>query len=100
MKAVVTGASRGIGKGIAISLGKLGYDVWITGRSFSGLSEVKRLVESNGVQCSILTCDHADFSASVKVFESIEDVTFDIVVNNAWGGMCQGHWDTSDFHLV
>jgi len=86
MKAIVTGASRGVGRGIAISLGKLGYDVFITGRTESALFNLKKEVEANAVQCKTLVCDHSDLAATVKTFESIEDTSFDIVVNNAWGG--------------
>ena len=86
MKAIVTGASRGIGKGIAISLAKLGYDVHITGRTESDLHEVKLAVEFYGVQCTSHVCDHLDMLSTIKVLESIEGIGFDIVVNNAWGG--------------
>jgi len=86
MKAIITGASRGVGRGIAISLAKVGYDVVITGRTASALSNVRKEIEANDVQCEILVCDHSDLAATVQAFESIEDTSFDIVVNNAWGG--------------
>lgn len=86
MKAMITGASRGVGKGIAISLAKRGYDIFITGRAESSLAEVKKIVESYSRECTVLVCDHADLTSTVATFTSIEHNTFDIVVNNAWGG--------------
>ncbi len=86
MKAIITGASRGIGKGIAISLAKQGYDVYVTGRSKEDLARIRDEIEAIGQTCAVLPCDHSDMNSTVKLFQSIEDIRFDIIVNNAWGG--------------
>lgn len=51
--AVVTGASRGIGKGVALSLGQQGYTVYVTGRSSGGTTtnEVTDIVMLCGTCC-------------------------------------------------
>jgi dehydrogenase/reductase SDR family protein 1 len=96
--ALVTGASRGIGKGIALELGQAGATVHITGRTieagkaavelpgtiFQTAAEVTEL----GGECIALQCDHTDDHAVEAVFERIrrEHGMLDILVNNAWGG--------------
>lgn len=86
MKAIVTGASRGVGRGIAIALAKQGYDLHVTGRSRGHLDALVREVAALGRRCITLPCDHADFASTVETFEALGDIRFDIVVNNAWGG--------------
>ena len=54
MNAIITGASRGIGKGVAVSLAKQGYDIHITGRSETNLSLIKKEIEKLGKQCITL----------------------------------------------
>ena len=103
---LVTGASRGIGKGIALALGEAGATVYVTARtvkegkatvSVSGnlhqtASEVTQLGAASGGRGIALPCDHADRTgddAQVRaVFERIkaEQGRLDILVNNVWGG--------------
>ena len=69
--ALVTGASRGIGKGLAIGLGEAGALVYITGRSMNqtsstdsisgSLLDTKSAVEKAGGICIAVTVDHSDF---------------------------------------
>lgn len=79
--AVVTGASRGVGKGIALQLIAAGAHVFVTGRSASEL----RYVEGNG---TVLLCDHRHDEQVDQVFRRIlEDAGHvDVLVNNVWGG--------------
>ncbi len=84
--ALVTGASRGIGRGTAISLAKQGFDVYVTGRTESNLAKLRNEVEALGQNCTAIACDHNSLPDTVRVFESLENLTFDIVVNNAWSG--------------
>ncbi|MFT7006453.1 MAG: dehydrogenase/reductase SDR family protein 1 [Colwellia sp.] len=96
--ALVTGASRGIGKGIALSLGEAGATVYITGRTvkkgksascLSGtihqtVEEVRKL----GGKCIAIQCDHRIDSEVKAVFRRIsaENNNLNILVNNVWAG--------------
>jgi NAD(P)-dependent dehydrogenase (short-subunit alcohol dehydrogenase family) len=90
--ALVTGASRGIGKGIATELGVAGAMVYVTGRSSSPKSalpgtigETVAVIRSLGGSAIALACDHADDNAVRAVFDQIEKDTsrLDLLVNNA-----------------
>lgn len=91
---VVTGASRGIGKGIALGLGEAGATVYVTGRSTGGAGaglpgtveetadEVTRL-SGTGVAAR---CDHRVDSEVAAVFDRVreEQGRLDVLVNNAF----------------
>jgi NAD(P)-dependent dehydrogenase (short-subunit alcohol dehydrogenase family) len=91
--AVVTGASRGAGKGIAIALGEAGATVYVTGRSvadgdssFGGtVSETADLVTRAGGKGVAVALDHADDKTVPALFERVkaEHGRLDILVNNA-----------------
>lgn len=98
--ALVTGATRGIGKGIAITLGTAGATVYITGRSQNnanptdpvsgGLSETQTAIEKAGGTCIPCQVDHADDSQVQQLFEQIKTEQkgqLDILVNNVYGGV-------------
>lgn len=101
---VVTGASRGIGKGIARALGEEGCTVYVTGRtSGSGertIEETARLVDEAGGEGRPVRCDHGDDDQIAGLFARVADEAghLDLLVNNvykipdppAWGG---GFWD-------
>src|SRR3979409_122823 len=91
--AVVTGASRGAGKGIGIALGKVGATVYVTGRSVADVdspyggtvSETADLVTRAGGKGVAITLDHADDEAVAALFARVkaEHGRLDILVNNA-----------------
>src|ERR1700744_2332818 len=90
--AVVTGASRGAGKGIAISLGESGATVYVTGRSadpsteFGGsVFETAQAVTDAGGKGIPVIVDHADEKQVEALFERVkqEQGRLDILVNNA-----------------
>lgn len=86
MKALVTGASRGIGKEIAIALAEAGANVAINYRSSEdGASDVAKKIESFGVSTWIYPADISDYNETVKMKEQIEKYfgNIDILVNNA-----------------
>lgn len=85
--AVVTGAGRGIGKGVAVGLGELGATVFVTGRKRPALEATCDLVRrAGGVGVPVL-CDHSDDAQVARAFEEIGKATggrLDILVNNAF----------------
>lgn len=103
----VTGASRGIGRGVALALGAAGWTVWITARSGAGVStshlpgtvdEVAHAVDAAGGHGVAVRCDHRDDPAVAAVAERIraESGRLDLLVNNAWGGyerLNAGAWE-------
>ncbi|MCM5554300.1 SDR family NAD(P)-dependent oxidoreductase [Pleomorphomonas sp. NRK KF1] len=84
-KALVTGASRGIGQAIAVALAGAGADVAITARNASSLGETSAAIEALGRQVVALAHDVRDVAGSRTVVErAAEDLGgLDIVVNNA-----------------
>ena len=84
--ALVTGASRGIGEAIAITLAKHGYDLIITSsKSHLALENVSRKIEATGARCLWMTSDVASYADTQKLFERIALFTdhLDLMVNNA-----------------
>src|SRR4029077_14156615 len=91
--AVVTGASRGIGKGIALGLGKAGATVYVTGRSHQKdesrwpgtISATAQELTSLGGHGIPVRCDHRNDSEVEAVFKRVQDEQnhLDILVNNA-----------------
>src|SRR5919202_3939853 len=79
--ALVTGASRGVGKGVALELAEAGATVYITGRS----PEDMRYISGKG---TAVECDHRDDEQVQSVFRRIADEKgrLDVLVNNVWGG--------------
>ena len=96
--AVVTGASRGVGKGIALGLGEARATVYVTGRSSEEKQDVEKLggtvfstaeaVTAIGGKGIAIQCDHRDDAQVEAAFKQIvkESKRIDILVNNAWGG--------------
>jgi NAD(P)-dependent dehydrogenase (short-subunit alcohol dehydrogenase family) len=91
--AIVTGASRGIGKGIAQRLAREGARVVMTARGAAALDEVARGIEAAGGSVIPMACDagvERDVEAMFKqVLETLGSV--DIVVNNAAWASPQAH---------
>ncbi len=84
----VTGASRGVGRGIAEALGESGFDVWLSGRDEAALAETAARVEALGGRATPLRCDHRDDARVDALFGSLLERhgRLDVLVNNAWGG--------------
>lgn len=84
--ALITGATRGIGKQIAISLSKEGYNIALNYRKENEeLSNLKAEIEQNGVKCLTVQGDISNFEDCEKiakqVIENFENI--DVLVNNA-----------------
>lgn len=86
--ALVTGASRGVGRGIAIGLGEYGSKVYITGRNLEALNETAEAVRSAGGTCIPVQCDHRYDNQTKAVLERIKSdgCMISILANCAWGG--------------
>jgi NAD(P)-dependent dehydrogenase (short-subunit alcohol dehydrogenase family) len=96
--ALVTGASRGGGKGIALVLGEEGATVFVTGRSVRGepttlgrpgtIDDTADEVTRRGGTGIAVRCDHTDDERVEALFERIRDEhgRLDLLVNNAWSG--------------
>jgi len=78
--ALVTGATRGVGHGVAVGLAHAGARVFATGRSIA--------TTNLGKDIEALTCDHTDDAAVTEVFRHIQETAgrLDILVNVAWSG--------------
>ncbi len=81
--ALVTGASRGIGRGAAVALGEAGATVYVTGRSAA--EQTAALVDAAGGRGVAVPCDHRDDVAVASVFQRVVDEAgrLDLLVNNA-----------------
>lgn len=96
--ALVTGASRGGGKGIALVLGEQGATVYVTGRSVRGqpttlgrpgtIDDTAEEVTLRGGSGIAVRCDHSDDAQVEALFDRIRgnQGRLDLLVNNAWSG--------------
>ncbi len=102
---VVTGASRGAGRGIALVLGEAGATVYVSGRSVRTRSPVRgargtiddtaELVDAGGGVGVAVRCDHTVDEQVARLFARVEREHghLDLLVNNVWGGY-ERHGDT------
>ncbi|GFO62368.1 3-oxoacyl-ACP reductase FabG [Geomonas paludis] len=83
--ALVTGASKGIGAAIALTLARDGFDIWLNYRSdHAAAAEVARQVEAAGASCRLVCCDVADASAVKETLGPLlENESPEVLVNNA-----------------
>lgn len=84
--AFITGATRGIGKQIAIELAKEGYDIAINYRSENEeLMQTKKEIEEQKVKCLAVKGDVSNFEDTKRLVEEVikEFDTIDVLVNNA-----------------
>jgi NAD(P)-dependent dehydrogenase (short-subunit alcohol dehydrogenase family) len=96
--AVVTGSSRGVGKGIALVLGEAGATVYVTGRSVRGkpttqglpgtIQDTAEQVTARGGRGIPVRCDHSRDGDTKRLFSAIRrsEGRLDLLVNNAFGG--------------
>ena len=97
--ALVTGASRGVGRGVAIALAEAGAQVYMTARTVDAsiaqpealkgtLEDTARQITASGGQAVPIACDHRNDDDTERVFDIIEQhgEGLDILVNAAWAG--------------
>ncbi|CAF0923213.1 unnamed protein product [Adineta ricciae] len=95
--ALVTGGTRGIGKGIAVELGAAGALVYVTGRTMKSsdgksgsLEETAEAIRQRGGKCIPVRVDHENMDEVEELFKRIakeQDGRLDILVNNAYKGV-------------
>jgi NAD(P)-dependent dehydrogenase (short-subunit alcohol dehydrogenase family) len=107
--ALVTGASRGGGKGIALVLGEEGATVYVTGRSIRGepttlgrpgtIDDTAEELAARGGTGIAVRCDHTDDEQVTLLFERVlgEQGRLDVLVNNAWSGYEIAPWSDLSF---
>jgi NAD(P)-dependent dehydrogenase (short-subunit alcohol dehydrogenase family) len=104
--ALVAGATRGAGRGIAVALGEAGATVYCTGRSSTGrrseydrpetIEETAALVSAAGGRGVAEVVDHLDPAAVAALVGRIDAAhgRLDVLVNDIWGGERLFAWDT------
>ncbi|MGO4545967.1 SDR family oxidoreductase [Paenibacillus sp. 2TAB23] len=105
--AIVAGATRGAGRGIAAGLGEAGATVYCTGRSIRGqasdlnraetIEETAELVTAKGGIGIHVQVDHSVEAEVKALFERIDQEQngqLDILINNIWGGEKLTEWNT------
>jgi NAD(P)-dependent dehydrogenase (short-subunit alcohol dehydrogenase family) len=103
--ALVAGATRGAGRGIAIELGAAGAHVYVTGRTTrqqrseydrpETIEETAELIEAEGGTATAIGADHLDVDHVRSVVDRIdrEHGRLDVLVNDIWGGEGRFEWD-------
>ena len=104
--ALVAGATRGAGRGIAVALGEAGFTVYCTGRSTAAsrseigrpetIEETAELVDAAGGVGVAVPTDHLDPDAVAALVARIdaEQGRLDVLVNDIWGAEHLFEWDT------
>lgn len=90
--ALVTGASRGIGRAVAVGLAAAGADVVLSGRDLAALEQTRQDVEATGRRAVVLPADVTDPQACVRLVEDAVAALghLDVLVNNAGGSSYMG----------
>ncbi len=109
--AIVAGATRGAGRGIAVALGEAGATVYCTGRSTrtapsplarpETIDETAELVSAAGGRGIAVRVDHtveADVAALVDQVSRTHHGQLDLLVNDVWGGDSAGDWLWKPLH--
>jgi len=91
MKALVTGASSGIGRDMAIYLGELGYDVILVSRDENRLKETANMIKT---KTTIYPCDLTGRDNCFKLYDKFKDEDIDLLVNGAGFGLFGNTWET------
>ena len=83
MRALITGASTGIGREMAVYLSELGYDLYVVARSGDKLNLLKEKVKTN---VNIFKYDLSIIDNCYLLYDKLKDEKIDIVINNAGFG--------------
>lgn len=107
--AVVTGASRGVGRGVAVALARCGAKVYCAARTMEAretklrtggsLAETVEMIRSFGGEATAIRCDVTDDRSVEELFAEVarqQNGRLDLLVNTAWGGY-ERYVDGSDY---
>lgn len=95
MRVLITGASSGIGRDMARTFSKKGYDLVLVARDGNKLNNVKEELEKNNINVETVIMDLSKEENCIKLHETIKNI--DIVVNNAGFGEC-GDFSKTDLN--
>lgn len=104
--ALITGASRGIGEAISLTLAEYGARCILVSRKLDGLQAVKNNIEQKGGQADAMACHTGHLNQITDLFKNVKNTygRLDILVNNAatnphFGNMLdadEGVWDKTN----
>ena len=99
---LVSGASGGVGRGIAIACGRAGWTVWIAARREAQAGQVAEEVDEAGGRGHIVRCDAGDEASVRDAVATVvaEDGRLDGVVHNATSGLSPRPCDLADVALA
>jgi len=92
MKALITGASSGMGRDMAEILSNRGYDLILVARRLDRLDLVKQKLKTN---VRIISADLSNRAACINLYEQVKDEQIDVLINNAGLGVF-GPFSTTD----
>ncbi|MCL4800270.1 MAG: glucose 1-dehydrogenase [Burkholderiales bacterium] len=95
--ALVTGAGRGIGRGVAAALADAGAEVWLVARSAGDLEEVAADIRGRGGRAHACPCDVTDAAALKQTVAALPSL--DVMVNNAGTNIPEPFVEVSEAHL-
>lgn len=84
MKALITGASSGIGYQFAINLAKKGYELIIVARDIENLNKLK---EKLNTDVKVIATDLSNLDNCMSLYEELKDQKIDLIINNAGFGL-------------
>ena len=92
MKALITGASTGIGREMAIYLSKLGYDLYVVARD---KEKLKALRDEVSTKVFVYSYDLSNIDNCYKLYDELKNEEIDIIINNAGFGIYGTYTDDS-----
>lgn len=96
MRALITGATSGIGREYAIQLAKKGYNLIITGRREKIIHELKSILEGEyGIEVEVVIADFSIEEDVERVVEAGKKIGIDMIINNAGFGNEASFFDNS-----
>ena len=79
--AVITGATKGLGRGAAIAIAQAGGNIIAIGRNQNELDSLKKIIKKLNVKCSTYNCDVNNYYGIKKIINNLNNL--DVLVNNA-----------------